>query len=196
MCDHSIAMELKKEAADARNRRYWKGDAKVKQPTLSAKRLSKNTKRRERQRLKTAACLTVGQGTMAEAGTHAGTSNDETLASTSAAYDFIHEEDVGNFQDFPIIEGIVEQVHFDTDAEDILEEIHFNAEEEEIVEQVYFESNEEEIVQEIDLDTDNDEIHSVRDINEETTQDVGSDADYWVVENAEQDSPKIQFQKE
>ncbi|XP_076685833.1 uncharacterized protein LOC143377909 [Andrena cerasifolii] len=170
-------MESNKEAADARNKRYLEDGTKRKQPKLFAKRLSKNRKYRERQRLKTAACLTVGRGTVAEAGTHAGTSYDESLASTSAAYNFIHKEDVGNFQDFPIIEGIVEQVHFDTDAEEILKEIHFNA-------------DEEEIVQEINLDTDKDEIHSVRDINEETTQDVGSDADYWVVENAKPEQPE------
>ena len=131
---------------------------------------------------------------MAEAGTRAGTSYDETLPNTSAAYEFptdkTHEADVGNFQDFPIIEGVVEHVHFDTDTEDILEEIHFNADEEEIVEQVHFESNEEEIVQEIDLNTDRDEIHSVRDTNEETNQDVESDADYWVVENAKPEQPE------
>ena len=142
--------------------------------------------------MKNPACLTVALGTVAEAGTHADTSY-ETLPSTSAADDCptdrIHEEDVGNVEDFPIIKGIAEEVHFDTDAEDILEETHFNADEEEIVE-VHFGSNEEEIVQEIDFDTDSDEMHSVADINEETNGDVGSDADYWVVENAEPEQPE------
>ena len=53
---------------------------------------------------------------------------------------------------------------------------------------MHFESNEEEIVQEIDFDSD--EIHSVTDINEETNEDVGSDADYWVVENTEPEQPE------
>ena len=35
-----------------------------------------------------------------------------------------------------------------------------------------------------------DEIHSVTDINEETDEDVGSDADYWVVETAEPEQPE------
>ena len=139
-----------------------------------------------RQRFKTVACLTVGQGTVAEAGTRAGTSYEETLPSTSATCDFstdrIHEEDVGHFEDIPIMEGIIEEAHFDTDAEDIKEEIHFNADEEEIVEQEHFESNEEEIAQEIDFDTY---------INE----DVESDADYWVVETAEPEQPENPISK-
>ncbi|XP_076685768.1 uncharacterized protein LOC143377868 [Andrena cerasifolii] len=171
-------MESKNEAADARNQRNSKGDIKRKRPMLSVKRLSrKNKKRLERQRLKNTACLTVIQDTVAEAGISYG-----THPSTSAADE--------NFEDSPIIEGIVEEVHFDTDAEDIIEEINFNADEEEIVEDVHFESNEERIVQEIDFDRDSDEIQSVRDINDETTQDVGSDADYWVVENTEPEQPE------
>ena len=41
-------MESKKEAADARNERYLDDGTKKKQPKLFAKRLSKNSKRRER----------------------------------------------------------------------------------------------------------------------------------------------------
>ena len=123
---------------------------------------------------------------MAEAGTRAGTSYEETLPSTSATCDSptdrIHEEDVGHFEDIPIMEGIIEEAHFDTDAEDIEEEIHFNADEEEIVEQEHFESNEEEIAQEIDFDT-------------YSNEDVESDADYWVVETAEPEQPENPISK-
>ena len=127
---------------------------------------------------------------MAEAGTRAGTSY-ETLPSTSAADDCptgkIHEEDGGNLEDFLIMEGIVEVVHFDTDAEDNEEEIHFNADEEEIIQEIDFESNEEEIIQEIDFDADCDEKRI-------KMSKVMPITGWWRRQN--QNSRKIQFQKE
>ncbi|XP_076671858.1 uncharacterized protein LOC143370500 [Andrena cerasifolii] len=184
-------MESKKEDADTRNKRYLKGDAKVKQPTLSAKRLFKNRKCRERQRLKNVACLTVNQGAVAAAGT-----SYETLPNTSAADNFptdrIYEEDAGNFEDVPIIEEIIEEVYFDTDKEEIVEEVYFDTDEEEIIEEVNFDKDEE-VLKSVPEDNElpvSDEIPSVTDINEETNEDVGSNADYWVVENAESEQPK------
>ena len=48
VCDHFVVMESKKEAADARNKRYLDDGTKRKQHKLFAKRLSKNRKYRER----------------------------------------------------------------------------------------------------------------------------------------------------
>ena len=50
-------------------------------------------------------------------------------------------------------------------------------------------------VEQVHFDTDRDEIHSVRDINEETNEDVGTDADYWEVETAEPEQPKNPISK-
>nr|XP_034194679.1 uncharacterized protein LOC117610934 [Osmia lignaria] len=108
---------------------------------------------RSLQQLKKAACLTVSEGTAAEAGTCAGTS-EETIVSTSAADEFLterlYEENIENVEEMETIEEIVQEGDFYT-GEDQLNTTDENEEINWVVEKAEPQQPKEPISEEIDF---------------------------------------------
>ncbi|XP_029054386.1 uncharacterized protein LOC114881708 [Osmia bicornis bicornis] len=118
-------MEVPNKGTDKRNKSYLKSTTRKDKLNVFTRRLSRNKKRRERQQLKKAACLTVSEGTAAEAGTCAGTS-ERTIPSTSAADDFLTDrlyeeniENIENVEEMETIEEIVQEGDFYTEEHEL-----------------------------------------------------------------------------